>query len=112
MIQLPVTTSGNTDLDVTVEGVTYTFQYRYNTRNQRIFLNILKDTIPLVNGMRLIEFNLPTFPYANEDLPTGEFYIAQLNEGDGFATLGNLNINQEFSLTHVTEQELDNASTT
>ncbi len=107
MIQLPVTSNGNSDYDITLEGVTYTFQYRYNSRNERIFLNILKEGVPLIMGMRLIEDGAPNQIYANTEAPQGLLYVAQMTSEETFATLGNLGISLPFNLVYFTEQEVE-----
>lgn len=107
MIQVPVTRNGNSDYDVTLDGVTYTIQYRYNTRNQRVFMNILKDGVMLIAGMRLLEYNLANYFYANEEAPKGTLYVAPLKTVKEKATLGNLGISNDYSLIYFTQEELE-----
>lgn len=107
MIQLPVTRSGNSDYDLTIEGVTYTFQYRYNTRNKRIFLNILRESVPLLMGMRLIENGTPNEIYANKEAPQGVLFVAKATTEEDFSTLGNLGIDLPFNLVYFSELEFE-----
>lgn len=101
MLQIPVTTTGNQDFDITLEGTTYTFQYRYNARNSRIYLNVLKDGDNVASGMRLIEGSTPMGYYVSADLPPGLFFVANLMVTEEIATLGNLGIDEEYSLIYM-----------
>lgn len=106
MIQLPVTKTGNSDYDITLDGVTYTIQYRYNTRDERIYMNILKGSVELIMGMVLIEGLIINWPYANSEAPRGAFAVVQFSDDSDFATLGNTGISQTFSLIYYTEDEI------
>lgn len=106
MLQIPVTTTGNQDFDVTLEGATYTFQYRYNARNKRVYLNILKDGQNVVSGMRLIEGYMPLDYYVSADLPPGELFISKLLKTDEPATLGNFGIDEVYSLIYIPYSDL------
>ena len=108
MIQVPVSQNGNSDVDITLEGITYTLQYRFNTRNNRFFLNILRENVELIMGMRLIEFGTPNFSYPFEDVPPGTFLVAQFQKDlEDFATIGNLGINEDYSLLYINSDELE-----
>ena len=106
MIQLPVTRSGDSDYDLTLDGVTYTFQYRYNTRNKRIYLNILREDVEIIMGVRLIENISPNQMYSNPDAPKGLLLVMQMTDEDKFATLGNFGIGENFNLVYASEQEV------
>ena len=106
MIQLPVSTNGNSDFDVTLEGETYTLQYRYNSRNSRLYMNIVKDGVVLKAGLRLIEGNMPGETMPVEEAPAGLFIVAQLKDTESIVTLGNLGINREYTLIYFSEDEL------
>lgn len=106
MLQIPVTNTGNQDFDITLEGSTYTFQYRYNARNERIYLNVLKDNEYVASGMRLIEGSTPMGYYVSEDLPPGLFFVSNFSKTDSFATLGNLGIDEDYSLVYIPTSEI------
>lgn len=106
MLQIPVTTTGNQDYEITLEGSTYTFQYRYNSRNQRVYLNTLKDGEYLASGIRLIEGSTPMGYYVSEDLPPGLFFVSNLSITDSIATLGNLGIDEDYSLIYIPSTDI------
>lgn len=106
MIQIPVTTNGNSDFDITIEGVTYTIQYRFNTRNTRIYMSLLLGTQELIMGMRLLELDITNGVYTNPDAPSGFFFVTPLEETDQIATLGNLGINKPYSIIYATRDEM------
>ncbi len=63
------------DFDVELEGITYTFEFRWNVRAQAWHMSIL-DRLGnhLITGRRIVlEFPL-TFQSVNPDLPPGVFY--------------------------------------
>lgn len=97
MIQFPVTENGNSSHDITIGGQVYTFSYKYNTRNQRVYLTISLDDEILISGVRLVALGLPIQPYPLADWPPIQLYVAMLNNGIE-PTLGNLGINKDFSL--------------
>ncbi|MCP3921258.1 MAG: hypothetical protein GY714_01605 [Desulfobacterales bacterium] len=109
MLQIPVSQNGNSDTNITLEGVTYIFQYRFNSRNKRFFLNILEeDGTELVMGMRLLEFSTPNFNYPNVDAPQGLLFVSQLQQdAEDFATLGNFGISKDYSLIYFTSDEVE-----
>ncbi len=106
MQQLPVTTNGNSDFDVTLEGETYTLQFRYNSRNNRLFLNIAKEGVLLKAGIRLIEGSTPASYIPNEEAPQGVFLVSKLKDTENIATLGNFGISQEYSLIYISDDEI------
>lgn len=109
MIQLPVTETGNSDVNITIGGEVYNFYYKYNTRNKRVYLTISKDDIVLVSEIRLIENSKPVSLYRYLDLPQGELLVSQFAYTVGFATIGNIGIDQDYSLVFLTDTELQNA---
>lgn len=110
MIQVPVSQNGNSDIDITLEGATFTFQYRFNIRNNRFFLNILREEEELIMGMRLIEFGTPNANYPFEGVPAGLLLVSQLlKDVEDFATIGNLGINDDFSLIYFNSDEIEDA---
>ncbi|MCP4394938.1 MAG: hypothetical protein GY804_11830 [Alphaproteobacteria bacterium] len=108
MLQIPVSQNGNSDTNITLEGITYIFQYRFNSRNKRFFLNILQeDGTELIMGMRLLEFSTPNFNYPNVDAPQGLLFVSPLNQDvEDFATIGNFGISLDYSLIYFTSDEV------
>jgi len=100
MIQFPMTENGNSSHDVTLFGQVYTFAYKYNTRNQRVYLSIYKDGVVLINGIRLVALGFPIQQYPLTDFPPIQLYVGLLGNGVE-PTLGNFGINKEFSLIGV-----------
>jgi hypothetical protein len=107
MIQIPVTINGNSQFDISIDGEVYTFHFKYNTRNERLYLTILKDEVPVIEGLRLIEFGLPILNYTLPNFASGQLFIAQFERGSRFATLGNTGIDEEFSLVYFSEEEFN-----
>ena len=107
MLQLPVTTNGNSEIEVPIDGVVYTLKYNYNTRNKRLFLSIFDDETPLIEGLRLVDNGAPIINYAIKELNGAQLEVLQILDGTGFATLGNVGIDEEFILLYVTEEELE-----
>lgn len=105
MIQFPVTENGNSSHDVTLSGRIYTFSYKYNTRNGRVYLSIFLDGTPLISGLRLVAFGLPIQIYDLPDFPPIQLFVGMLNNGDE-PTLGNIGINKNYSLIGITWDDL------
>lgn len=109
MLQIPVTESGNSEFDVAIAGIIYTFYFKYNTRNQRLYVTISNPDGEVLTEMRLIENLYTTAQYPHVALPDGEFAVGSLTDVGGFATLGNTGINEDFTFVYITEQELEEA---
>lgn len=106
MIQIPVSKNGNSDFDITLDGITYTLRYRYNSRNRRLFFDILQDDLVITLGVRLIEWSFPTTNLALDTLPRGAFFVSPLKDTEEIATLGNFGIDQDYSMIYLSEQEV------
>lgn len=107
MIQIPVTKNGNSNFDITLDGVRFTLKYRFNNRNSRIYLSIFRGSEEVLAGLRLIEDMSVNWVYRTEDQPQGTFAVFQFKGDKSFATLGNLGINQPYSLIYYTEDEVE-----
>ena len=105
MIQLPTTTNGNSSVDVSIEGTVYTLLFNYNTRNKRLYLSILDDEVPIIQGLRLIGELAVLLNYTLPDFADGELLLVHFEEGQNFATLGNTGIDQEYSLVYFSRAE-------
>jgi len=97
MIQFPVTENGNSTHDVPLGGQVYTFSYKYNTRNQRVYLSLSLDGVVLISGVRLVALGLPIQQYTLADFPPIQMFVGMLGNGIE-PTLGNIGINKDFSL--------------
>ena len=112
MLQLPVTVSGNSDVDITIGGVVYNLYYKYNSRNKRLFVTISVNDVVIVSEIRLFENSKPVELYRYLNLPEGEMLVSQLSYSTDFATIGNIGIDNDFSLMFITDQELSDAGIT
>lgn len=100
MQQIPVTTNGNSSVEVTLDGSVFEIYTYLNSRNNRLYLDILVDGSAIVSGIRLIENNTPIAIYSFDGLPPGLVLMAQLNSISETATLGNTGIDLDYSLTY------------
>ena len=107
MIQLPVTRNGNSRIKVPVNGTVYTLIYRYNTRNKRLYLSIELSDVPIISGLRLIEFGSPIVNYELVGFSGYQIFVVENLEGTGFATLGNLGLDLEYVLLLMNQEEVE-----
>ncbi len=108
MFQIPVTKTGNTNFEVSIEGITYLLQFNFNSRNQRLYMSYSRDGSVIIEGMRVLENGFLNFPYpAGAAGPPGTFYVGHLKGVDPFATLGNTGINEDFSVVYLSLENLE-----
>ena len=92
LIKLPVDSlRANYSFKIDLEGTTYTFSFRYNTRDSVWIMdiadegeNIILSGIPLLLGTLLFE----RFP--NSNIPLGDFFVLSLEDSTSEATRDNL----------------------
>lgn len=91
--------------DVTLEGIPYKFEFKYNVRSEQWTMSILDiDLISLIDGIKLVmNFNLLE-QYPGRNLPGGEFYVIDTT-GEEVA-IDRDNIGPILSLMYITEDEL------
>lgn len=109
MIQVPVTQTGNSSVEVTLDGTTYKILTRYNNRNGRLYMSLFLNSRLILSGLRMIENYTSTDKYTDVLLPKGSLQVAQFRTVDEVATLGNTGVNLDYSLVYIPEEDIDDS---
>ncbi len=75
-VEIPLLQNPSYSFIVSLEGVTYDFQVRYNDREESWRLDIRDlDKTPIVQGIKLLPNQSITSQYVNSELFTGNLYF-------------------------------------
>lgn len=83
-IQLPVTNDPDSEAKYVLDGVSYTFRFRYNDRGGAWFFDLIdEDEDPIIYG-RKITVSWPLFGWREIDtrLPGGRLFACDTEDGD------------------------------
>ncbi len=100
------TVGSTVDSDVSLNNTQYTFRYRYNERNSRLYLDILLGEQVLVTGIKLIENHLLLFNYVIPQFDHGDLVVVKYKDADSESTLGNIGIGLTYELLYFSNSEL------
>ena len=107
MLQIPVTVTGNSSVDITLDGVTFRILTKYNTRNERLYVSLYRGTTPVLLNVKMVEGLSITNGYAFKLLPKGVMDVLQFNIAEKTPTLGNTGINLDYSLVYIPTADVD-----
>lgn len=107
MLQIPVTSSGNSNYTITLDGDTYVFRYTYNSRNGRIYLDILKDGRVSISGLKVIERASMLAQYVISRVPEGVLFVSRNDKTATTATIGNTGINKPFTILYLDKIDVE-----
>jgi hypothetical protein len=105
-LSINIPDSSNNEVKVALGGFDYTFQYSFNTRDQRYRLSILQRGFPIIRGLKLVESSLITDKY---DLPLfdhGQLIVVRLQETDLGAGRSNMGFGKAYGLVYFSNEEL------
>lgn len=79
------------DMQLALEGVTYTLQFRWNVRLEAWFLDVLDEAASeyLIAGLRLV-VNWPLTAYRDTTVPPGQFLVLDSTGSDTDPALNDL----------------------
>lgn len=104
---VPVPSKSYSEVEVTLEGITYLFTYRFNSRAGRWKLDIsLVDGTVVVNGLSLLEGTFPTAHLNLEDFNEGLIGVIRITESTEVAGRSNLGIGKDFVLAFSSYEEI------
>ena len=98
--------SANAEQGVSLSGINYNFKFAYNSRDQRFRLSIYLDTIPVIEGLKLIENNSTTGKYDLVDFDHGELFLVRIEDTSKEASRDNVGFDKPYRLTYLTNEEL------
>lgn len=105
------TTSSNTRQDIVLAGITYTFKYKYNSRDKGIRLFIYLNGEPLILGLKLMPNQLLLTQYLLPNFAHGDLACIRVKgQPDTPLTLGTLGIGREYELMYFTNEEIEGAA--
>lgn len=109
MITLPAPSSEWTTHKVSLAGKIYKFTYKFNQFNQRWFLDIYLDDVPVILGQMIVEGS-PLF-YAKPIKNFDHGVLLPLRNRKATTVIGrdNLGTDKEFSLYYLRNEEWANA---
>lgn len=92
--------------EVTLDGVSYRLEFKYNSRSGQWTLSILDiDGVALVSGIPLVlNFNLFE-QYPDRGLPPGEFYVVDTTDKEVAVDRDNMGV--ILNLIYIPEAEVD-----
>lgn len=71
-LSLPVPSVSNSSQEITLDGITYTFLYRFNERDQRWRISIFLEDVEVISNVKVMEnrflltrYRLPKFSHGD-----------------------------------------------
>lgn len=104
MIRIPIPDVSNSSAKVSLAGVTFTFQYTYNSTSKTFYLNVLKSGRLIVAGLKLTEGSLLWNKYALDELSIGEIFVAKLKETEEPVGRDNIGLDKAYELVFIPYQ--------
>lgn len=105
-LQIPTTKAWN-KTSITLGGVDYEFTLRFNGRDSRWRMDIEKDGLMLVAGLKLVENNFLLTPYRLDEFNHGDIICARLKKDLTPVGRNNLGPNKSYQLIYYTYNELE-----
>lgn len=107
MLKIPVPESSYSEVEVTLNGETYTFVYRFNERSNRWKVDIFNlDGDAIVKGLTVVENFSPTAHLTLPELEQGLFYIGTAENTKAPVGLNNFGINKTYEMVYASYEEL------
>lgn len=109
MLIIDVPTSyPNVTQNITLSGVSYTFKYTYNSRDERLRLSIYRDEELVIAGLKIMENQLLLDNYILSGFPDGDLFCARIRGDSSIpATLGTIGLGREYELIYFTNEEIE-----
>lgn len=107
MRNIPVPDLSYSEATITLNGLIYSFQYRFNSRSDRWKLDILdSEGVYLIKGLTLIEGFSPTSYHNITGFSEGLLIPVEVNVSDAPVGRDNLGIGKDYNLIYATFEEL------
>ena len=92
-----------------MDGINYTFKYKYNERADRLYISIYLNSRPIIEGVKIIENQMLLSQYLVDNLIAGDLVCTRmLGDESTRATLGTIGIGNTYELQYFSRQELGN----
>ena len=105
-VYINVPDSANAVQKVALGGLTYTFDFSYNSRDKRYRLSIALGDTPVITGMKLIESVSPTNKYNLVDFDHGQLTLIRVEDTGQEAGRGNVGLDKPYRLAYLTNKEI------
>lgn len=105
-LKIPVPASSWSSQTITLGGKEYTFEYTYNTRDERWRLGIYYQGDAIITGLKIVE-NAPLLEtYTLPDFDHGDIYCVRIKDDGENVSRNNLGYGKSYELIYVTNEEL------
>ena len=106
MLEIPVPEESFAEFQLLLAGIEYRFVYKFNTRDDRWYIDIFIDEDPVILGVKVMENQSLLDRYHLPDFDHGDLRCLRL--GSSLAPVGrdNLGIGKNYDLVYFSNEEL------
>jgi len=106
MLYIPVPASAWSEVEVNLDGLLYTIEYKFNERDNRWRMSIYYDGQPEITGIKIMENQSFVHNYKLPNL-IGDIYCVATEITTKPAQFDNLGFGKTYELLYVTPEDLE-----
>lgn len=105
-LKIPVPASSWSTQAITLGGLDYTFEYQYNSRDERWRLSIYFNNEPVILGLKIMENQLLLANYLLADFDHGDIICLRIKDDGLPVGRNNLGFGKSYELVYVGYDEV------
>lgn len=105
MIKINVPNIPESSVRVTLGGLLYTFNFRYNTTTGKYYLTITYNNTTLVSSLKLVDGVLLLKKYSISEFNHGDLFVAKMKETDESVGKDNIGVGKAYELIYIPFEE-------
>lgn len=108
-LKINVPDSGWSEQNISLNGVTYRFEFHFNGRDERWRMDIYLEDTPVIKGIKIMENQSLLGRYNLEDFDHGDIFCFRMEEDGNPVGRDNLGISKPYQLVYYSNDEILNS---
>ena len=101
MREIIIPDEADSSISLALGGYKYTFHFSYNTTNHRYYLDISRNGVKVISGLKLIENTIITQKHNIPDFDHGELAVLRAKATSEITTRNNIGIDSSYTLVYL-----------